>query len=295
MRVSDAALDEVREQGFTLVDGFLRGDELTDAQDAFTEVFPTHDAYFDDPDRYADLVAHQFGGNGKFPFGSWRLNRLAHHPDLVHAAERFCGTSELSLYKVEAWAKYSGGVDYDQLPHRDFGNHNLLVPRADRRWPQMTTFLLLSDVTEQNGPTMVVPRSVGDSFPLSTRRLTTNPFVADEVAVTGSAGTLLIYTTDVFHRGSSMTGESVSRFAFLADFMARDAPWLGRRSWPDTGNDPAWQDILGRATPRERELFGVPAPGHDYWNEQTITDVGVRYAGMDMAPYRQAFEEGTHG
>ena len=35
---------------------------------------------------------------------------------------------------------------------------------------------------------------------------------------------------------------------------------------------------------RERDLFGFPRPGHDYWNEQTLADVALRYPGMDMEP-----------
>jgi hypothetical protein len=37
---------------------------------------------------------------------------------------------------------------------------------------------------------------------------------------------------------------------------------------------------------RERDLFGFPRPGDDYWNEQSLADVALRYPGMDMAPYR---------
>jgi hypothetical protein len=34
--------------------------------------------------------------------------------------------------------------------------------------------------------------------------------------------------------------------------------------------------------------FGFPPPGHEYWNEQTLHDVGRRYPGMDMEPYIRA-------
>ena len=42
---------------------------------------------------------------------------------------------------------------------------------------------------------------------------------------------------------------------------------------------------MERATPRERELFGFPAIGDPYWNDQTLTDVQCRSPKMDMAPY----------
>ncbi len=188
-------------------------------------------------------------------------------------------------------AKYSGAVDYDQVHHRDFSNHDLLVPRADRRWPQLTTFILLSDVTEEDGPTKVLPRSVGDALPMWPRHVDDEVERAlrdQEVAVTGPAGSIFLYTTDVLHRGSAFTGHPRSRFALLADYTARGNPWKGKVSWPGRGLDPAFQSVFANATPRELNLFGVPLPGHEYWDAQTVRDVGLRYPGMDMTPYRDA-------
>ncbi len=198
------------------------------------------------------------------------------------------GTTDLQVYKIELWAKYSGTVDYDQPHHRDFGNHNLVVPRTDGRWPQLTSFILLSDVTEEDGPTRVVPRAVGDREPMIPSLLEPGCFADDEVPVIGPAGTLFSYTTDVFHRGSAMTGDERSRFALLADYSERGNPWMGKMSWPNTANDRAWVDMITRASVRERDLFGFPPPGHAYWNDQTFRDVGRRYPGMDMEPYIRA-------
>ena len=100
VRVSDAALDEVRARGFALVEGFLAPDELRAAQDALWRHFPTPAQYFADPDAYAQYRASQFAGVEEFPYRSWDLNRLAVHPDLVDAAERYLETAELHLYKV---------------------------------------------------------------------------------------------------------------------------------------------------------------------------------------------------
>ena len=90
------------------------------------------------------------------PWKSWDLNRLAFHPDLVDLAERFLGSADLHLYNTELWAKYAGAVDYVQVHHRDFVNHSLAV--SDRGDPgrQMESFVLLSDVDEQDGPTKLV-------------------------------------------------------------------------------------------------------------------------------------------
>ena len=114
--------------------------------------------------RYA---ASQFAGVEEFPYRSWDLNRLAVHPDLVDAAERYLETTELHLYKVELWAKYAGAVNYDQPLHRDYGSHSLVVPRPEARYQQLTTFIYLSDVTEDDGPTRIVPYDDGKDVPFT--------------------------------------------------------------------------------------------------------------------------------
>lgn len=286
MRLSDSVLDEVRDQGFAIVEGFLAPNELAAAREGLFEEFPTPEDFVADPESFAHVVEHSFAGLRLGPFDSWALNRVAFHPDLVDAAERFCGNTDLELYKIELWAKYSGVVDYDQDHHRDFGNHSLVVPRSDGRWPQLTTFILLSDVTEEDAPTKVIPRAVGGQVPLIPHHLGKNELREKEQSVIGPAGTLFLYRTDTLHRGSAFTGHQRHRFALLADYAARGNPWMGKVSWPGRAHQKGWPDLLAQATPRERDLFGFPPIGHDYWNDQTRRDVGLRWPGIDMSAYR---------
>lgn len=288
MRIPDAALDRVRNEGFAVIEGFLAADEVAAAREAVFREFPRPEEYFADPAAHAGLVETQFSGIKLPPYKSWELNRLAFHPDLVDAAERYCRSTDLQLYKVQLWPKYSGSIDYDQVLHRDYGNHTLVVPRADGRWPQLTTFLLLSDVGPEDGPTSVVSRAVADRLPLWPARRSVGELADHEVAITGPAGTILLYTTDVLHRGSTMTGRHRSRFMLLADYSVRGNPWMGKISWPHLANDPGWAPMLSNASIRERDLFGFPPPGHEYWNDQTLRDVGLRYPEMDMDPYVEA-------
>ena len=157
MRLTDATLEEIRQRGFALVEGFLDPEELGAAQQALWLHFPPPEDYFADPSRHPDYARSQFAGVEEFPYRSWDLNHLAFHPDLIDAAERYLGTDELHLYKVELWAKYAGAVNYDQPLHRDFGSHSLVTPRSGDRYQQLTSFLYLSDVTEQDGPTAARP------------------------------------------------------------------------------------------------------------------------------------------
>lgn len=286
MRVPERCVNELREQGFTIVEGFISGEELSAAQDALWLHFPRPEDYFADPEAHAKYSRSQFAGLRMGPFNSWDLNRLTFHPDLVEFAERFLGSSDLHLYKTELWAKYSGAIDYDQHHHRDFGNHSVLVPRRDDPMGQMTSFLLLSDVTEQDGPTKVVPYAAGVDRPYWPLEQEEGAFADVEVAVTGPAGTLFTYRTDILHRGSQMTGERRSRFALLADYQVWGQRWAGKMAWPNHALSPHWIEMIEKATPRQRELFGFPPPGDSYWSDQTLTDVHARYPAMDMGPYR---------
>ena len=285
MPVSDAHLDAVRQRGYTLIEGFLDPEILRAAQAALWDVFPTPSTYFAAPDRHAELHRSQFSGLRLFPYSNWALNRLPVLPDLVDAAQRLCGTTDLDLYKVELWAKYAGAIDYDQPHHRDYGNHSLVVPQRAGRHVQMTTFILLSDVTLADGPTKVVPLADGRDVPLVPRQLPMGELFDREVAVTGPAGSLFIYRTDVLHRGSNFTAPERSRFALLADFQPRGTAWNGKMAWPNHSLSSHWVEAMTRMTPRERALFGFPLPGDAYWDAQTRRDVGLRYPEMDMTPY----------
>jgi hypothetical protein len=106
------------------------------------------------------------------------------------------------------------------------------------------------------------------------------------VLACGKAGTALVYSTEVFHRGTSMTGTNVSRFTVLADYRAADATWTSKQAFGNHGNRPEMIEFVTNVDAATRTLLDVPAPGHRYWTDQTISDMEVRYPGIDMDPYR---------
>ncbi len=298
MRVPDQCLSDLRERGYFVFEGFLDADELAAAQRALWLHFPRPEDYFADPASHAWLATSQFAGIIGGPWRSWHLNRLAFHPDLLDLAERFLGSEDLRLYEAELWAKYAGAVDYDQSHHRDFGNHTLVVPKQSDRPTQMQSLILLSVVAEEDGPTRVVPLSVGESVPywpnslvdgghdLAKTYLPAGTFAEEEVVVTGPAGTLFCYRPDVLHRGSRMTGERSARFTVSAHYDVWAPRWTGRVAWPANALGHDWCELIERTTPRERSVFGFPAPGDPYWDEQTLADTQARYPRVDLTPYR---------
>jgi hypothetical protein len=94
-----------------------------------------------------------------------------------------------------------------------------------------------------------------------------------------------VYRTDILHRGSQIRRPDAARFVLLADYEVWGTRWTGKAAWPNQALGSAWAEMMERATPAERCLFGFPAPGDPYWNDRTVADVGTRYPRMDMAPY----------
>jgi len=286
MRVPDAKLAEIFDRGYTVVENFIDKDSLAEAREALWTIHPRPEDYFADPDKHPKYAKSQFAGIQLFPFDRWELSRLAVYPDLIDAAERFHGTKEIDLYKSELWAKYSGAVNYDQYHHRDYRNHTIVVPRTDQKNAQMTTFILLSDVTSTDAPTKVVPLSETRDVPIGQATTKFGTWFDKEVSIEGPAGSLMVYKTDIFHRGSNFTAENRSRFAILTDFKTRAWRWQGKLAWPDHAEKKSWGEAMTKMSPRQRDLFGWPPAGSDYWNEQTLADVQTRYPEMDLGPYR---------
>ena len=294
MRVPEDRLESLRQRGYLVFEGFLESHELEAAQAGLWLSYPRPEEYFADPAAHAWLAIDQWAGIIDIPSPSWNLNRLAFHPDLVDLAERFLGSSDLRLYNAEVWAKYAGAVVYDQRHNRDFVNHSLVVPKRSQPATQMLAWILLSDVGPGDGPTMVVPLSSTADVPYwpipGHHDITNDPpagmFDDEEISMTGPAGTLVVFRTDVMHRASRMTAEQSSRFALLANYDLWAPRWTGRVAWAARATSPYWFEIIERATPRERSLFGFPAPGDPYWDEQTLADTQSRYPLVDLSPYR---------
>ena len=241
MRVPDRCVADLRDRGYLLFEGFLEADELAAAQDASVAALPAARGVFRRPGCSCVAGDGPVGRRVRGPWRSWSLNRLAFHPDLLDLAERFLGSADLRLYEAELWAKYAGAVDYDQRHHRDFVNHSLVVPKRSQPATQMLSWILLSDVGDEDGPTKVVPLPVGQSVPYwpvpghhdITNYLPEGMFAEEEVSMTGPAGTLFAFRTDVLHRGSRMTGERSARFALLADYDVWAPRWTGRVAWAE--------------------------------------------------------------
>ncbi|MGH3156625.1 MAG: hypothetical protein ACRDNF_08645 [Streptosporangiaceae bacterium] len=89
-----------------------------------------------------------------------------------------------------------------------------------------------------------------------------------------------------FHPDLLDLAERSARFTLLANYDVWGPRWTGRVAWAAHSLSADWGELIERATPRERSVFGWPAPGDPYWDEQTLADTQTHYPRADLTPYR---------
>jgi hypothetical protein len=286
--IAESHIEHWREHGYVVLERFVSGRELTEAQAEFECYFPTWDEYVAAPRR------HQWVNNGPirhFPFDGDILNRIVVHPGLTGLVERLLGTSEILLSQAILVAKYSGAQnDEDQPLHVDFDDNSLLYPTNDGRYEQIPMIVYLTDVTAGLSPTFVVSRRHTDGrflVPTAVLARQDGSLYELEVPIETRAGSVFVHSMRTFHRGSSFRGEG-HRFAIHLTYRHALGHWMGWSLWARQANQPAMIRFLETASVRQRELVGFPPLAHDYWTKETVAGVAARYPGMDIAPYRDA-------
>jgi len=304
----DAAAEEWRTQGWTVVHDLVPAAEIDQAVNELWKHFPTpadyHSgnpealAYFENEstdarykptsqgafhgqsgkgDEGPSFRLRQFLGHVLFPYNSHLLNRLQIHPRVVDFAKRAMGTDDIRLYQARIWGKYTGVTNYEQPFHQD-RNHNIVPDRLEPGWWNLEGFLYLSDVEDGVGPTEVL--SLGDSPPGS------NPQSA-----AGRRGSYLAYRSDVWHRGVNLTREGGSRFLMNVAFKHAHHEWVGFDSFQQHSNSGQWSKFAASCTPEELALFGAPMPGHPYWTSELVDALEARYQGINVSPWREALDK----
>lgn len=293
----EAATEHFCEHGYVVLSGFLTDDDLRPAQNELQLVFPTAEEYHDsrDPDLRARFAGSGDAGIDYFPFASVEWSLLGVSSPIVGLAEALLGTSAIRLYELHNWAKYTGAASYDQVMHRDYGNHTVVVPSRDSTLGAVEMFIYLYDVPESHGPTHVVSQIHTDSVPPSLLHITKDEYseiYANEVSAAGPAGTVLAYRADTFHRGTAMTAPRGARFALKLSYRTVGDTW---NVWTDRlganvrlGLGKNWNRFVERATPRQLELVGFPPRGDRYWTKATWTAVCQRYPTADLSAFQPA-------
>jgi hypothetical protein len=265
MPVTDRHIADLRRDGFVVVEGLFAPDEIEAARQAtFREVAPPYA-------RRHEPVAKR----DRFPWAEDALNQVPMNPRLIAALERLIGTRELQFRTGFVWVKYSGN-DYWQAFHSDFRN-NTLGPELDREdddFQHLSCFVHLDDVDDGLAPILMVPNGRPDS---EARR------------ITGPAGTVCFYSMFTRHSASSFSREG-HRASMWVNVARKDRPWdwairFKAHTEPELAN---MAGFIGRASPRQLEFLGFPAPGHPLWTPKYLAGMCKRYPGFDPRPYQAA-------
>ena len=73
-------------------------------------------------------------------------------------------------------------------------------------------------------------------------------------------------------------------------FRPAQADWFGYDTFPRLGGDPTFAAFVAGKSPDDLALFGIPRPGHTFWNEATVDAMAAKYPGLDLSPWRAALD-----
>jgi hypothetical protein len=283
-----AAAHQWQTDGWALVDGLIPQHDLDAVTEDLDRLFSTDtfadynraSGFGDGSPEGRSFRATQFDGMRGFPQdGCDALNDLFVHPRLAEFARLALGDDDVRIYQAAIWGKWAGAVNYEQPLHVD-SNHSLLPPRMERGFWHLETFLYLSDVDEACAPPRLVPRSRSD--------VPYDALYEHEVTATGRRGSLLAYRSDIWHRGTDFARSDASRFVLVVAFRPATADWFGYDAFPRLGSDRRFAAFVAGKSPEQLALFGIPGPGHEYWNESTVDAMEAKYPGLDVSPWRSA-------
>jgi hypothetical protein len=283
-----SSLHQWQTEGWALVDGLIPEADVDAVAGDLRKLFATDTfADYNRSSGIGDGSPHgrqfrssQFNGMRGFPQpGCTALNDLFLHPRLIEFARLALEDQDLRIYQAAVWGKWAGVVNYEQPLHQD-GNHSLLPPRMEPGFWHLESFLYLSDVDDDCAPPRLVPRS--------SSAVAYDDLYQHEVVATGRRGSLLAYRSDVWHRGTDFIRSDASRFVLVIAFRPAAADWFGYDAFPRLGMDDIFRSFVAGKSPEDLALFGIPRPGHAFWNEATVNAMSKKYPGLDVSPWQKA-------
>lgn len=275
-----------RQRGWVVLPDFLEPD-LEVLIDDLRRIFPRPEDYWANPERFPELQGGQFDSVRTIPTGVSRLDLLPFDERVQQIAEQVTESTDLRLMRGGYQAKFTGAADFEQILHRDYTNHSLVVLPPGTASTMVGFFGYFTDVTTETGPTMAVSRVHTDRLSIADTHLSREQWpdiYQHEEPLLCQAGSLLVYDYRTLHRGSALRGPGADRLT-LSFAYGIEASWHGFYSWPNRADEPAVRQLIAELGPGERVLLGFPPVGDPYWTAETVAGVSRRYPGFDGAPY----------
>jgi ectoine hydroxylase-related dioxygenase (phytanoyl-CoA dioxygenase family) len=256
VREDDApeASRQLETDGWVLLPHVLDGDQVRDLAEEIEAVF--------------EQTPSERSRDDREEFRYEMLNRSAAcqsvvgHPRVLEVVEPLLG-EDCHVIANTAWRNPS---DFHGGPwHTDAGPH---VPRpADVPWDDRIPYpvfavaahVMLRACTDADGPTAIVPGShrSGQMAPWNAD-LSLTYDGRPPVRVTADAGDVVLFASDIWHRGAPASPEGRGRFFLQVHYARRDIAQRLRTT--DVANQLS-DDAIARATnERSRELIGLHDP-----------------------------------
>ncbi len=298
----ERARSDWQSDGFAILPGYLAPEALAPVLGNLDRVFPSAAGFHGGTDeRRSRFIGDEFEGIDNFPFASVELSLLAVSDPIVDLARALLSCDDVRIYSAEAWAKFTGAANYDQLLHRDYLNHTLVVPTDDLQFQQVEVFVYLVDVPDDLGPPHLVSQTLTQGLPAKpnwypcTNVDDPDSFVSptgrsdlyeSEISGAGPAGTVIAFQPGTLHRGTGLTAHHGARYSMQLCFRPAGVEWGQRAAWADRSHSNEWYEFVAHATPAQLALFGFPPPGHAYWTPETLQGVAHRYPGLDISAWK---------
>ncbi|HLX38863.1 MAG TPA: phytanoyl-CoA dioxygenase family protein [Candidatus Binataceae bacterium] len=170
------------------------------------------------------------------------FERLVQDPSTIEVAEALLG-DDMTLSSYSCRVMWPGAIEMGV--HVDYPYWAMPGPYAIRPALMLQVIWMLQDFTEDNGATLLMPRS---------QMLATQPdaerFRRDAVMVTGSAGTAVVSHGLLWH-DTSQNRTAEPRVSLLINYGNK----VIRPLDPEINQVPP--EVLARATPKLRQLLGL--------------------------------------
>jgi hypothetical protein len=274
MRITDEQIAQFKRDGFLIIENFLTREEQQSALQGFFEWFAP---------PYEEWLAADKQNNRPqirmFPWDHSGLNHAITHPDLIDAAERIIGTSELRLSEAHLGVKYysmtkSPGTAIGYY-HQDYRNNTLGPIIEPDEYQHLFFFYTFDDVKPGMAPIHMVGNGKTEK---------------EAVPMIVPGGSICLYTPFTWHAASEFQVPGHRAVAWVG-YSRKDRPWDGARSftYKSGAGNAAMNRFITEASPRQLELIGFPPPGDPLWTESFLTAMQNRYAGFDPKTYKKSF------
>ena len=263
-----------------------------------------------------------FGSNGDLEFPSNTiLDKVTIHENLIDIVKLLLNSDDILLIQSDAWSKpgiEDKGIlkNTDQRMHMDYGNNTLLHVGEWDNPEAVSAIVYLSDINITGGGTAVAPRKgLNDelykppyiympgiqNYKFTNDRVHTENYMKSidkkcwnyrqklykrEIIPNYELGDILFYRLDVWHRGTPVNIGKIRNVMNLV-WKKKECFWINmwNPGWTRKAYYGFLEKLFVEMTPKQREILGVPAVGHSYWNRKNIKLLKDRYPKINIEPY----------